>query len=165
MKDFTKEREIYQNKKKELETKRKKLTSKIDKEINKLNNKCGHSMLFLIHYEETNNTKYFIRAYCYSCGRTISIRKLENDNYTNLIDVYPIISKFIPNYVEDKYKICIVNEAVDKIVKTFNPKSYEELTRICKKISNKLLNNIDNIKTFEQLQKQYKSLTKSKRSL
>ena len=109
MKDFTKEREKFLNKRKELEEKKRRLTKNIDKEIRELDNMCGHNVMFLIHYEKVKKTKYFVRSYCYLCGRTILIKKLNDENYNNLIDVYPIVTKFIPSYVSDSFKICIIN--------------------------------------------------------
>ena len=163
MRDLTQDREVYQNKKRELEIRKKKLTSKIDKEIEFLDNKCGHNILFLLHYETKDKIKYFIRGYCYGCGRIISIRKLEDENYTNLIDTLPIISKFIPKYVKDSYKICVINEAVDSIVRNLKIDNYEDLRRVCVNINNILLNEINDINSFSNLQSRFKELVQSKK--
>ena len=163
MKEFSKEREKFLNKRKELEEKKRKLTKNIDKERRELDNMCGHNVMFLIHYEKVKKTKYFVRSYCYLCGRTILIKKLNDENYNNLIDVYPIVTKFIPSYVSDSFKICIVNEAVDSIVRNFNPASYTELASLCKEINNKLLSSINNINSFSDLQNEFINISEEKR--
>lgn len=155
MKDFEKDREYYINKRNELINRKKMLVSRIDNEIKKLDSICGHEVMFLVHYEEVKKTKYFIRSYCYLCGRVIFIKKLDNNDYSNIVNVYPIITKFIPKYVDDSFKICVINEVVKSIINNFNPKSSEELVYLCKDINNILLSKIDNINSFKELQSEF----------
>lgn len=166
MKDISKKRNYYINKRNVLEEKKKDLVKFVNKELRELNLMCGHNIMFLIHYETVNKNKYFIRSYCPLCGRTIFINKLDDSNYHNLIDVYPIISKFIPAYVKDEYKICIINEVVDSINNNYNPSSYEELTNICNRINKELLSKINDINSFSELQNEFiKCIQNKKRSL
>lgn len=167
MKDFTKDREIYLKRKRELERKRNFLTRRIDKEIEQHKKSCEHQLLFLLHYEKKDgNTIYFPRLYCYNCGRVLVLRKLDNQEYTNIVNSMPIVSKYIPYYVDDKYKICIINEAVDNIVLNTMPTSYEELTRTCKSINEELLQSLEDIHSFNELQEKFKKIiTGKKKSL
>lgn len=164
MKNFTKEREMYLKRKIELEKRKKCLTKKIDKEIEQHKHSCAHHQLFLIHYEKKDeNTIYFPRLYCYNCGRVLALRKLNNQEYTNIVNSMSIVSKFIPTYIDDKYKICIINEAVDSIVLNTIPNSYEELTRTCKSINEKLLESLEDIHSFNELQEKFKKLIAGKK--
>ena len=75
----------------------------------------------------------------------------------------PIVSKEIPTYIDDKYKICIINEAVDSIILNTITTSYEEITRTCKSINEELLESLEDIHSFNELQEKFKKIITGKK--
>ncbi len=159
MKDFINDRKIYARKAIALKNRKKALTEKIDKEIERHRKSCNHELMFLIYSEmKDNNFYYFPRLYCYRCGRSIILGKLNNKNYSNIIDCSNIIDKIFPKYVNDKYKTCFINAVIDKVVITFDPTNYKELASICKSINDKLLEDIDNVNSYSDLMEKFNNL-------
>lgn len=147
--DIIKKRNELIKKRELLEKKRVKVTKNIDKKINELDNKCGHTLLFLLHYENYNGVKYFPKVYCYSCNKIMVLKEFDRE-YSNIIDFYPIIHKFIPSYVKDSYKMCFVNGIIEYIIKNKKISNYKELERVCKKIFKEINNNIDSINSYSE---------------
>lgn len=147
--DLIKEKEELLKQKRILESKKKRITKGIDKKMNSLDKKCGHSLLFMYYYEENNNVKYFPRVYCYRCGKVLVLKPIYKE-FTNIIDVSKIVSKFMTSYIDENSKLSYIDGIIEYIIKSKNIANYKELERVCKSIFNNINNNIDNINSYKE---------------